>query len=145
MPLISVPIAAILISQALKVFIEYLKTKKINWSRFNGYGGMPSSHTAFVTSLCIEVILIDGIYSTSFALSFAFLLIVIRDAVGFRRYLGRHSEVINKIVQAENMQKKIPKNLFPLQEILGHTPLQAIMGAVVGALTSLLLHFFIEI
>lgn len=128
------------LSQAIKIITEFIETGQWDLSRFNGYGGMPSSHTAFVVALATEVWQKDGWQSTGFALAIALTLIVVRDAVGFRRYLGRHSYVINQLVDklGETNFKELQKK--ELKETLGHTPLEALIGGLIGAGVSLLFH-----
>lgn len=138
--LIIIPIITIVVTQSIKIITEFTEKKSWDLSRFNGYGGMPSSHTAFVIALAVEVWQTEGTGSTAFALALALSLIVIRDAVGFRRYLGRHSEVINDIIHKMRQKKVLDLEDIKLRENLGHRPVEALVGGILGAVISIILH-----
>jgi len=140
--LIIIPIITIVVSQSIKIITEFAEKKSWDMSRFNGYGGMPSSHTAFVIALTMEVWQTEGANSTAFALALGLTLIVIRDAVGFRRYLGRHSQVINVLIQKIKQKKILDIEDTKLQENLGHRPVEALVGAIIGVALSIILHPF---
>lgn len=133
--IIILPILAGLISQLIKVLIESTKGK-FYWGLFNEYGGMPSSHTSFVVGLMTTVALYQGIFTTEFSVALILALIVVRDATGFRRYLGKQAELINHIVK--KLSDKDQAEFIVLPERLGHTPLQVAGGAAVGILIPLL-------
>lgn len=101
------------------------------------YGGMPSGHAAIVVSVTTVVGLVEGIYSTLFALSVIFSIIIMRDSVGLRGALGLQSKTINKISQKVFVaEEKIPK----IQERLGHSWLEVSVGALVGFVLTMLLN-----
>lgn len=104
---------------------------------------MPSAHTAFVAALTTAVGVSEGIDSAAFAISFILSIIIVRDAIGFRRYLGTHGRVINMLMRElpEGEDLKYP---LRLRERVGHTPLEALVGTLVGVSISLicLLVFF---
>ncbi|MFA5070571.1 MAG: divergent PAP2 family protein [Patescibacteria group bacterium] len=139
--LILIPLIVGLISFGLKIIIKAIKGT-FSWELSATYGGMPSIHTAFVVSLSTVVALYDGIFSATFAMSAIFSLIIIRDAVGYRRYLGIHSKVLNSVIQELPHKERVK---FPphLQEQLGHTPLQAVIGALIGFIAAILLYIII--
>lgn len=131
-----IPIAIIVSSQFLKLVIE-AASGNFSWKNLDKYGGMPSSHTAFVTSLVTVMGFTQGIDSSVFAVSLVMAILIIRDAMGLRRYLGNNSKVINLLV------KKLPDKdeiEFPhIEERLGHTPFQVFGGFIFGLVVSIVL------
>lgn len=136
--IILVPLATGLIAQFSKVLVEAVNTGTVNLKLLNRYGGMPSSHTALVVSLSTVVGIVNGFNSAAFAIAVVFSLITIRDAIGFRMYLGEHATIINKLV-GELPAKEKPKFPTHIIERIGHTPLQAFIGGLVGLTTTLIL------
>ena len=124
-----------IMSCVLKGLIEFFRTKRIDWGRFFGPGGMPSSHSTIVTSLATCVGIYEGFDSTLFVVCCAFALIVMYDASGIRRAAGEHAKIINIIVEAWEEKNPILTD-EKLKEILGHTPLQVLAGAILGVLFS---------
>ena len=109
-----------------------------DWSRlFFGLGGMPSSHSAVVTSLATSIGIAKGFYSPEFALSAMLAFITMTDAAGVRRAAGRQAVVLNKIVQDMITGGKSPTT-EKLKELLGHTPFEVVIGALLGILIGLL-------
>ena len=122
--------------QAFKVVYELIKYKKLNIRRMWGSGGMPSSHSALVCSLTTIVALVDGMASTTFAISLVLSGVVMYDAAGVRRAAGKQARVLNQIIENKgdiNVQEK-------LKELLGHTPLEVFVGAAVGIVSGLILY-----
>jgi len=125
-------------AQLIKIIIEFCKTKKINLSLIVGSGGMPSSHTSFVTAISVTIGLTEGFDTSLFAVSAVLGLIVMYDASGVRRAAGKQAEVINMIVEnIENTGIKLDKKL---KELLGHSPIEVAMGAVLGTLVAIICH-----
>ncbi len=119
------------IAQALKVPIYYLVEHELNWRRWLGSGGMPSSHTALVVSLAAMVGAKEGFGTALFAISFALAIIVMYDAAGVRRETGTQAVVINRILHDMLVDgKQITEE--QLKELIGHTPLEVFAGAVLG-------------
>jgi len=118
------------IAQAVKIPIEYLRTRNWNWALIIQAGGMPSSHSALVSGVAYAVGLTAGFDSPAFALAVALAGVVIYDATGIRRQAGKHAEVINAIVA--DLAAGHPLKEEQLREVLGHTPLQALIGTVLG-------------
>lgn len=118
-------------AQMLKFIFYYTNTRKINFKILTETGGMPSSHSAFVIALTTSVAIIDGYRSVEFAIALGFALVVMYDAAGLRRSAGKMAAVLNKIVDEVYTNK--PKTTERLIELLGHTPLEVIMGAMLGA------------
>lgn len=135
---IVIALSSIGIAQALKIPIHYIKTKEWKPDLFFATGGMPSSHSAGVSSLSTYVALKKGVPTVDFALSVVFGMIVMYDAQGIRRQTGELTlkvndldELIDKIHEHETVkyEEKAPE---PLKEVLGHKPAEVLAGAVVG-------------
>lgn len=123
---IAIPFIAILLAEALKATIDiFSKRKKI---RFINPGGMPSGHSSFVSALVVVVAYREGIDSTMFAISAVIALIVMYDAVTLRQETGLHARLLNKL-----------KSGAGLQESLGHTLWEVVVGAVFGAFVAFVL------
>ncbi|HEX3043650.1 MAG TPA: divergent PAP2 family protein [Bacillota bacterium] len=123
-------LTAWLVAQILKGIFYFIKEKKINFRRFVGAGGMPSSHSALVAALATGVGIEEGWSSVSSALAIIFAIIVMYDAAGVRLAAGRQAATLNKIVdelfqEGEFHQKR-------LKEFIGHTPIEVIAGASLG-------------
>ena len=129
-------ISAWLIASILKGFINIFQKKKFDIWRFLGHGGMPSTHSAAVTSLASSVILKDGWGATTSAVAVVLAFIVMVDAAGVRQATGRHAKALNQIIQ-EGFEGKL--NLDILHEFIGHTPLQVIFGAIIGISVGILI------
>ncbi len=123
-------LAAWFISGLLKVPIEYLSTRKLNWGLLFAPGGMPSSHSALVTATMVSVGLYDGFNTAAFAVAFTVMMIVVYDAAGVRRQAGFHAEKINTIINALFAGHQLSEE--QLNEVLGHTPREVIAGVVTG-------------
>ena len=125
--------------QGYKGFAEYFRTGRWNLRRFVETGGMPSSHAASVAALSTEVALHEGVRSLLFGVTLYFSLVVMYDAAGLRRAAGRHAMVLNRLIdqQPEHPEQEAQK----LMELLGHTPLEVAVGAIIGVSTSMLWHW----
>lgn len=125
-------------AQFLKIVFTAIIEKKWDFSRlFFGLGGMPSSHSSVVTSMATAVGIARGFYSVEFAMCTILAFIVMTDAAGVRRAAGRQAAVLNKIVQDMISVGKAPTS-EKLKELLGHTPFEVIIGALLGVLIALL-------
>lgn len=118
------------IAQLLKVIIVGMTSKKFDYTRIVGSGGMPSSHSAFVMALCTKTGLVEGFGSTLFAITTAFALIVMYDAAGVRRAAGNQARILNAIMEDLNNDGHIEQK--KLKELIGHTPIEVIVGAILG-------------
>jgi uncharacterized protein len=118
------------IAQTIKVPVEYMQTHRWNWALLLRAGGMPSSHTALVVGITHAIGLSVGFDSALFALSFAMSMVVIYDATGIRRQAGKHAELINAMI--EDLTTGHPLKEEQLREVLGHTPLEALGGILLG-------------
>ena len=131
-----IPIASWAIAQILKTIINAIMNKKVELSRLVGDGGMPSGHSATVTSLAVLCGLKAGFGSAIFAIAAVFAVIVMHDALGVRRETGKQavsiikiSELLNDYLSEHNPNLKTDK----LKVLVGHTPLQVLCGALLGA------------
>ncbi len=99
-------------------------------------GGMPSSHSALVTSLCTTIALKDGIHSDLFIFSLAFFLVTIRDAFGVRRSSGLQAQKLNELGKTLK-DKNLIDDYKKLKEVNGHTPMEVMCGCLVGLFVAL--------
>ena len=131
-----VPLIVWFFIQTFKVIYELVTTKKFNFKRIIGAGGMPSSHTAVVTTLAAMVGKSEGFDTPIFAMTVIFALVVMYDAAGVRRAAGKQARLLNKIVETPGLSGvEVQERLV---EVLGHTPLQVFVGAVIGIAVGLL-------
>ncbi|HCS74309.1 MAG TPA: hypothetical protein DIW17_10595 [Clostridiales bacterium] len=129
-------ILAWLIAQVLKVFLTLILDKRWDFTRFIGSGGMPSSHSAIMTCMTTSIGMQEGFNSSIFALSVAATLVVMYDAAGVRRAAGKQAVVLNEIVRELQTQHTVTEG--KLKELLGHTPIEVIAGAILGILVAVL-------
>ena len=127
------------IAQAIKVPLDYFNTKVWNWALLLRAGGMPSSHSALVAATAHAIGLFVGFETPLFALSLAIAIIVIYDATGIRRQAGQHAEIINAMIR--DLAKGHPLKQQQLREVLGHTPLEALAGMLLGLAVAQLIWF----
>ena len=131
-----VPIAVWFCIQLFKVIWDLVVTHKFNFKRILGAGGMPSSHTGVVTTLAAMIGKTQGINSPIFALSLIFSFIVMYDAAGIRRAAGKQAKLLNKLIETPGLTNiEVQEKLV---EVLGHTPMQVIVGAIVGVTVGLI-------
>lgn len=119
-----------LIAQVVKLPLEYLRTRQWNWAILLRTGGMPSSHSALVAGIAHGIGLAQGFESPIFALGLTLAIVVIYDATGIRRQAGRHAKLLNTMI--DELAAGHPLKNEQLLEFLGHTPLEAIAGTLLG-------------
>ena len=124
--------------QLSKVLTFLVREKKINVRRIVETGGMPSSHSASVCALTTCVGLREGTGTVLFGVVLYFSLIVMYDAAGLRRAAGRQATLLNRILH-EHIQLPGPPH-ERLRELLGHTPIEVLVGAIIGVLYSLAIY-----
>ncbi len=125
-----IPVITWFFIQCFKVLYDLISTKKFNFKRILGAGGMPSSHTAVSVSLTFLIGKDFGYNSAMFAACLIFSFVVMYDAAGVRRAAGKQASVLNKIIDTPGLSKiEVQEKLV---EALGHTPFQVIVGAVIG-------------
>ncbi len=128
-------VAAWFAAQALKIPTHWLVEKRLDWRRFFGSGGMPSSHTAFVVSLAIMVGVVSGFDTPGFAIATVLAAIVMYDASGVRHETGVQGRVLNEIIRKVFVDGE-PITDVELKELVGHTKLEVAGGFIVGVLTA---------
>ena len=122
------------VAQVLKVFTHYYSERRWDVWRLLGSGGMPSSHSAFVMGLVTGLGVKNGTTSDSFALAFVLAAVVMYDATGVRQHAGKHASILNLIISELPPEHPAAEQLGrPLKSALGHTPLQVLAGALLGA------------
>lgn len=119
------------VAQVIKVIVLLVTEKKLNFRRLVGSGGMPSSHSAFVTGLAVSLGIKCGFLSNEFSISAVLALVVMYDACGIRRAAGEQAKILNKLV-AEWSNQNYKNTEVHLKELLGHTPMQVVAGACLG-------------
>jgi len=139
-PFLVVGISSWFAAQVFKIIIHSIVNKKIDLTRLYGDGGMPSGHSATVSSVAVYAALIYGTASFEFALAAVLALIVCHDAMGVRRETGKQAVVINEIVRTFSIisDKKLPEE--NLKEFVGHSPVQVAAGVIIGVTNAFILH-----
>ena len=133
---IYVPIILWFCIQSFKLIYDLCTTKKINFKRIIGAGGMPSSHSAIVIALATLIGKNLGVDSPIFAVTLIFAFIVMYDACGVRRSAGKQAKVLNEIVNTRGLSNLQVQE--KLQEALGHTPIQVFVGALIGLIAGMI-------
>ena len=129
---IIVPFGVWFFIQLFKLIYDLITTKKFNFKRILGAGGMPSSHSGVVTSLATLIGVNEGFNSPIFGLSVIFAFVVMYDAAGVRRAAGKQAKILNEIVNTPGLSGV--EVTEKLQEALGHSPKQVVVGALIGIL-----------
>lgn len=129
--IILLPALAGIIAQIFKFLINS-NNLKVNLKNLTAYSGMPSGHSAIVISLATIVGLEEGWNSSLFAISAILALIVIRDALGIRQYLGQHGKTLNILVKDLDDDNVLEHKYPHLLEKIGHTPIQVLVGSIIG-------------
>lgn len=125
------------IAQALKVILTLIVSRKFDSSRMWGSGGMPSSHSSTTCALMMMIGFSEGFDSAIFALAFAFSAIVMYDAAGVRRSTGKNAAVLNRLIDRLYNDGSFDEE--HLKELVGHTPIQVLAGALLGILIGTLM------
>ena len=125
-----IPLCVWFFIQIFKFLTDFVVNKKINLRRLMGAGGMPSSHSAVVCSLSSSVGKIYGFDSGIFAIAIIMAFVVMYDAAGVRRAAGKQASILNKIIETPGLSTiQVQEKLV---EVLGHTPVQVFVGAIIG-------------
>ncbi|MBR5560684.1 MAG: divergent PAP2 family protein [Clostridia bacterium] len=125
------------IAQGLKVVLTLIITREFDKTRMWGSGGMPSSHSSTTCALMMIIGFSEGFDSALFALAFAFSAIVMYDAAGVRRSTGKNAAVINRLIDDLYQDGSFKEE--HLKELVGHTPIQVLAGALLGVFVGTLL------
>lgn len=139
--IITSAVTANFLAQFYKFVGYYFINKELNFKRLFQTGGMPSSHSSFVMGMTTSVGLISGFSSADFAIAISISLVVMYDAAGLRRAVGRQASVLNQIlVEVFSEHPNLSTQKF--RELLGHTPVEVIVGAVLGSVIAFLIHLW---
>ena len=125
------------LGQVVKVLLDRLQKHAWDWSLLFSAGGMPSTHSALMGSVTLAIGIYDGFNSTLFALAFALSMVVMYDATGIRRQAGMHAQKINLMIN--ELFRGQPISEDQLKEVLGHSPLQVLMGMLLGGAITLIM------
>jgi len=143
-PVLFIPAISWIIAQILKTIINAIMNKKLSLDRLVGDGGMPSGHSATVTSLAVMSGLMAGFDSVQFGIATIFAIVVMHDALGVRRETGKQAvsiikmaEVLNDYLSEHDEEIKTDK----LKVLVGHTPWQVVCGSALGIAISLIYYF----
>lgn len=130
-------------AQLLKTIIHVFIYKKLDWGRLIGDGGMPSGHSATVTSMAVIIGLVCGTGSVEFAISAILAVIVCHDATGVRRETEKQAQLITELVEAFTELTQEEFSEVKLKKFVGHTPIQVTAGILVGAVNAVLMYFLL--
>lgn len=128
------------VAQVIKVIIHWIIYKRLVWERLFGDGGMPSGHSATVSSLAVICGLICGTGSAQFAISAILAIIVCHDATGVRWETGKQAQIINDLIEAFNDLSKDALPEVKLKEFVGHTPIQVLAGILIGVANAFIMY-----
>lgn len=132
-----IPATCWLLAQMIKTVVALIQGKGLDFSNVFGAGGMPSSHSAVVTSLATTVGITEGPASVAFAITVVLAFIVMYDAANVRQSVGQHSTLINRIVRELRLRQPRIALEADLRELVGHTPFQVLIGAALGIAVAL--------
>ena len=138
-----VSVSSWFVAQLLKTILYAIENKKWDWSRLFGDGGMPSGHSATVTSLAVMAGLVYGAESFQFAVTAILAIVVCHDAMGVRLETGKQAVKINEILEAFQLLAPDKISEANLKEFVGHTPIQVIAGILLGIANSCLMYFLV--
>ena len=127
-----IPFAAWCVAQVIKVIIGLIRERRLNLFYMISMGGMPSAHTTLVCALATTVAIIEGFNSSVFAIAALFAVVVMYDAAGIRQTVGVQSAILNRML--DELFKGKPVFEQRLRELIGHTKVEVITGAVLGIL-----------
>lgn len=141
-PYLLTALSAWFVAQVIKTILYAVMNGQLDWARLFGDGGMPSGHSATVTSLAVFCGLMHGTHTHEFAVAAILAIIVCHDAMGVRHETGKQAVLINELVEAVGKLKLGHKlSQIELKEFVGHTPLQVIAGIILGVLVAVFMYF----
>ena len=135
-----IPLMVLLITQVFKTIYFSIKNIKIDLFTLITTGGLPSSHSALVSSLSTVVAKINGITSTEFAITVILAMIVMYDASGIRKAAGEHAKILNEMLEEKEYYSS--KEYKKLKELLGHTKLEVFIGFLTGIILTIIIFNF---
>lgn len=118
-------------AQIIKILITLVRERRLDFTLLFASGGMPSSHSSTVAALAIAAARLHGVGSSYFAITMILASIVMYDAAGVRRAAGEHAKILNKLLE-DLTSGDHDRTEEGLKELIGHTPLQVVIGAVLG-------------
>lgn len=142
-PFLLTSLSSWFVAQVLKTIIHAIETKKLDFERLVGDGGMPSGHSATVTSLSAFCGLHFGFGSFQFAVTAILAIIVCHDAMGVRLETGKQAEVINELTKTIELLSSKEWTQEKLKEFVGHTPIQVLAGILLGIVNALVMYFVV--
>lgn len=130
-------------AQIIKVILNFIINKKVSIERLFGDGGMPSGHSATVTSLAVVTGLIYGFNTFQFAVAGVLAVIICHDAMGVRLETGKQAMAINEILRSfqDKTWDRLPE--ATLKELVGHTPIQVVMGMLLGLINAIFMFEYV--
>jgi acid phosphatase family membrane protein YuiD len=129
-----IPILAWALAQVIKTLIALFQGKGLDFRYLFSSGGMPSSHSVIVTALATTAGIVEGFGSAVFGIAAILALIVLYDAAGVRQAVGQQAIVLNRIVREIRFREPLTKIEADLRELIGHTPFQVVVGALLGVI-----------
>lgn len=135
-PFLITAVSSWVIAQVLKMLINAAINRKFSLERLFGDGGMPSGHSATVSSLAVMSALVYGTGSHEFAISAILAIVVCHDAIGVRQETGKQAIVINEIVRTYSILTEHTLPQIKLKEFVGHTPMQVLAGILLGVINA---------
>ena len=136
--IIDCALVAWFMAQVIKVILDLILTRKFDWHRFVSSGGMPSSHSAFVMACTTAVARTEGLGSPLFGVCVVMAAVVMYDACNVRRSAGDTAKLVNQLLR--HVEKLTAEDFADdLKIIMGHTPLQVLIGALLGVAVGMLL------
>ena len=131
------------VAQVIKTILYFVINKKIDWGRMIGDGGMPSGHSATVTSLAVITCLIAGPGSVEFGITLWLEIIVCHDATGVRRETEKQAYLITELIKSFEtlFEEQLPE--VKLKKFVGHTPIQVLAGIIVGFVTAFTMYWIL--
>jgi uncharacterized protein len=134
-PILAPALTSWVLAQLIKLVLTLIFQRKFDLVRLFGSGGMPSSHSATVTTAAVTTGLVLGFDSVYFGIATVIALVVMYDAAGVRRAAGKQAKLLNELI--ENYYAEHYINQAKLKELLGHTPIEVLAGALLGIIVSL--------
>lgn len=133
-------ISANFLAQVYKFVVYFIAHKHFNFKRLFQTGGMPSSHSSFMMAMTTSVGLLDGLHSVTFAIALTIAFVVMYDAAGLRQAVGKQAAVLNQIV-SEIFSEHPNLSSQKFKELLGHTPVEVLVGALLGVTVAIWTHW----
>lgn len=142
-PIVITGLSSWFFAQLLKTVIHIFIYKKLDWMRLFGDGGMPSGHSATVTSIAVIIALVCGTGSVEFAISAILAIIVCHDATGVRLETEKQAFLIKELVKVfeELSEKDLPE--VKLKQFVGHTPVQVLAGIILGVSNAFFMYWLL--